>query len=189
MMTSNDPLTPATDGAAPAGEPHLDPGRYRQIMGRLPTGVTVITTAIDGEYHGMTANAIASVSLEPLLLLVCVERTAHMHGLLLRSRRFAVNILGEHQADVSRLFALAGPPLEGELRGVPFTPGPNGSPLLDDRVAYFECAVTETYPGGDHTIFLARVLDGAVAGDAPPLLYHRGAYRRLNGDADDPAQS
>jgi len=162
----------------------LDAHQFRQIMGRLPTGVTVITTAFDGEYHGMTANAVCSVSLDPALVLVCVDRSAHMHGLLQRSRRFAVNVLGEHQAAISRLFAAPAPPQEGALRGAPFTLGPNGLPLLNDSVAQLECEVTETYPGGDHTIFLARVLDGAVRGDGPPLLFYRGRYWRMGGDAD-----
>lgn len=163
----------------------LDSLQFRRIMGRLPTGVTVITTALDGEYHGMTANALCSVSLDPLLILVCVDRLAHMHNLLLRSRRFAVNVLAQHQAAVSRLFAAPAPPQEGALRGVPFHLGPQGLPLLEDSVAQLECEVAETYPGGDHTIFLARVLDGAIRSDRPPLLFHRGRYWRLDGDADE----
>lgn len=153
-------------------------------MGRFATGVTVLTTAVDGEYHGMTANAVCSVSLEPLLVLVCVEKTAFMHGVLLQSGRFALNILAQDQASLARVFAAPGPPEEGQLRGVPFTLSAAGLPLLADSVAYLQAEVAESYAGGDHTIFLARVLDGAVTTDARPVLFYRGGYWCVDNECD-----
>ncbi len=153
-------------------------------MGHFATGVTVLTTAVEDLYYGMTANALCSVSLDPLLVLVCVDRSAHMHDALLRSRRFALSILGEDQADVSRLFAAPLPPEEGSLRGVPFTSSPGGLPLLAQSLGWMECEVAETHHGGDHTIFVAAVTGGAIRSEESPLLFYRGGYRRTDGPAD-----
>jgi flavin reductase (DIM6/NTAB) family NADH-FMN oxidoreductase RutF len=157
----------------------LDAARYRQLIGHFATGVTVITTAVDGMLHGMTANAITSVSLDPLLLLVCVDKTAHTHGQLLANPFFTVNILSVSQEGVSRLFAEKGPPEKGTLRGVPFRQGANGVPVLSEAVAYIECAISDQWDAGDHTIFIASVSDGAIENDVAPLIFFRGGYRRL----------
>lgn len=157
----------------------LDAAGYRKLIGHFATGVTVITTANDGLLHGMTANAITSVSLDPLLMLVCVDREAHAYEQLLQSGRFGVNILAEGQQDISRLFAAKAGPERGAMRGVAFHLGEHGTPLLEGSLAHIECAVTDRFDAGDHTIFIGAVLDGRVLSDAPPLVFYQAAYRRL----------
>jgi len=158
----------------------IDPLEFRSIIGHFPTGVTVITTAAGEELQGMTANAVASLSLDPLLVLVCVDKGTHTHRVLERGGVFAVNILGEHQEEVSRLFARRAEPEVGTLRGQRFTLGRTGAPILEDCLAYLECRVTEVLEGGDHTIFLGEVIDGRIVGDAAPLIFYRGRYHGLN---------
>lgn len=157
----------------------MDAARFRQIFGHFATGVTVVTTAVDGWLHGMTANAVTSVSLDPLLLLVCVDKTAHAHEQLSKAGRFGVNILAGEQEDVSRIFAATAEPEHGQLRGAAYHYGRQGTPVLDGCLAYLECEVTEQVDAGDHTIFLGRVLDGEVERESPPLLFYRGGYRGL----------
>lgn len=157
----------------------LDAAGYRKLIGHFATGVTVITTANDGLLHGMTANAITSVSLDPLLLLVCVDRQAHAYEQLLQSGRFGVNILAEDQEEISRLFATKSEPERGQLRGAAFRLGEHGTPLLEGCLAYVECEVADRFEAGDHTIFIGAVLDGRVLRDALPLLFYQAAYRRL----------
>lgn len=157
----------------------IDTATYRQIVGCFATGVTVVTTALDGRLHGITANALTSVSLEPLLLLICVDKAAHAHAEVEQAGRFAVNILSAEQEDLSRLFATTGEPEEGRLRGAGFSLSAGGLPVLDGSLAYLECRVTDRCAGGDHTIFIAAVEAGAALRDAPPLVYYRAAYRRL----------
>ncbi len=154
---------------------------FRDLMGRFATGVTVVTSAAGGHYHGMTANAVASVSIDPLLLLVCVDQTSYTHGLLRQSGVYAVSILGRWQEDLSRLFAEKRPPEKGTLRGVPFRIGVTGAPILEDCLAYLEGRIVRQYEGGDHTIFMGSVEDGGVANDGAPLVFFRRGYHTLSG--------
>ena len=157
----------------------LDTLAFRQIVGQFATGVTIVTTAHEGWLHGITVNAFTSVSLDPMLLLICIDKEAHAHEQLERAGRFAINILAEEQADLSTLFATKAPPEQGRLRGAPFHESPAGLPLFDGSIAYLECDVTELMPGGDHTIFMGKVLGGEIVREAPPLLFYGGAYGRL----------
>jgi flavin reductase (DIM6/NTAB) family NADH-FMN oxidoreductase RutF len=157
----------------------IDPLEFRSIIGSFATGVTVITTAANGEMQGMTANAVTSLSLDPVMLLICVDRSSHTHRILEAGGAFTVNVLGEHQQDVSRLFAKKAEPERGTLRGQPFRIGKTGAPVLEDCLAFFECRVAEVHSGGDHTIFLGEVIDLGIVKDVPPLLFFRGAYRSL----------
>jgi 3-hydroxy-9,10-secoandrosta-1,3,5(10)-triene-9,17-dione monooxygenase reductase component len=157
----------------------VDPLAYRSIIGSFATGVTVITAAADGELQGMTANAVTSLSLDPVMLLICVDRGSHTHRILEAGGAFAVNILGEHQEDVSRLFAKKAEPERGTLRGQPFRIGKSGAPVLEDCLAFVECRIAEVHSGGDHTIFLGEVVDLGIVNDVRPLLFFRGAYRSI----------
>lgn len=158
----------------------IDSTAYRKVIGTFATGVTVVTTAIDGRLHGFTANAVTSVSLEPLLLLVCVDKRAHAHGELARAGAFAVNVLAADQESVSNVFATSAEPALGKLRDVPFRAGITGAPLLDGALAHLECKSFQALDGGDHTIYLGRVVGGEVVREADPLLYYRGRYRALS---------
>ena len=149
-------------------------------MGSFATGVGVVTTDNDGRLHGLTANSITSVSLDPMLILVCVDKAAHGHAEMRRCASFGISILASDQREISSLFAKTGPPELGSLRGVPFTVGETGCPLLEGAIAHFECAPHAEVDAGDHTIFVGRVLHaGWCRDDAGPLLYYRGAYREI----------
>lgn len=157
----------------------IDAAGYRQIIGHFATGVTVITTSVNGWLHGMTANAVTSVSLNPLLLLICVDKSARAHQEIDAAGRFGVNILSADQEHVSRTFAEKRRPEEGSLAGLDYHLGAHGTPVIDGSLAYMECEITDRCEGGDHTIFIGKVLEGAVTGDAHPLLFFRGGYRQL----------
>jgi flavin reductase (DIM6/NTAB) family NADH-FMN oxidoreductase RutF len=157
----------------------IDSAQYRDIVGRFATGVTVVTTRNEGLYHGFTANAVTSVSLDPLLLLVCVDKTARAHEELVNADAFAVNILTREQEDLSNLFAQRGEPVAENLRGVPSRPGVTGAPIIEAALAYLECETAERLEGGDHTIFLGRVVAGQGGNDGSPLLYYHGKYRTI----------
>ncbi len=158
----------------------IDAASYRRIIGQFATGVTVVTTAVDGWLHGITANALTSVSLDPLLLLVCVDKEAHGHEELAAGGRFGVNILSDEQEDISNLFATKAAPEQGQLRGgVPYRLGPHGTPLLEGCLSYIECDVVESHEGGDHTIFIGQVLGAETLREVPPLLFFQGRYRRI----------
>jgi flavin reductase (DIM6/NTAB) family NADH-FMN oxidoreductase RutF len=158
---------------------HLDiaPPLFRQLMGRFATGVTVITATHPelGAPRGMTASSVASVSLTPPLLSVCVEQEAALHDLLVQSPIFAVNVLAEDQEELSRLFA--GPQV-ASFDGVGYRTSERGLILLDGAVAHIECRRVGAHAAGDHTILLGGVI-GGIAHDARPLLYFRGGYASL----------
>jgi 3-hydroxy-9,10-secoandrosta-1,3,5(10)-triene-9,17-dione monooxygenase reductase component len=162
----------------------LAPSQFRAVIGHFATGVTVITAAAGEEMQGMTANAVASLSLDPLMLLICVEKNTHTHRVLREGRVFAVNVLGEHQEEVSRLVAKRAEPESGSLRGQRFRIGRSGAPILEDCVAFLECEVASVLDGGDHSIFLGRVVEAEVVSEARPLIFYRSQYLRLHGPAD-----
>jgi flavin reductase (DIM6/NTAB) family NADH-FMN oxidoreductase RutF len=157
---------------------------FRKAMGSFATGVTVITVDYEGEVHGMTANAFASVSLDPMLVLVCVDHKARTHTHLHARKRFGVNVLAENQRIVSEYYADPNPDhryAEREARAR-FDRTQHGTPILHGALAYLECRLHTAQDAGDHTIFIAEVEDVVVrAGD--PLLYFRGEYRKI-GAAD-----
>jgi flavin reductase (DIM6/NTAB) family NADH-FMN oxidoreductase RutF len=160
----------------------MDSLTFRQLLGCFATGVTVITTNAGGLLHGMTASAVCSLSLEPPLLLVCVERSTHCHPQLHAAGHFGVNVLAAGQRDLSELFARSQPPERGSLRGARHHPGPHGVPVLDGALATIVCRLETSYPGGDHDIFVGEVLDGSFSEehDEEPLLYFRSRYRTLS---------
>jgi flavin reductase (DIM6/NTAB) family NADH-FMN oxidoreductase RutF len=163
------------------GPPGVDPERFRDAVGRFPTGVTVVTARVGNRHHGMTANSFTSVSLDPVLVLVCVERTARLHEMILAAGGWGVSVLAEDQEEVSRLFAAPGRPPGETLRAVPHHYGElTGAALLDGALATLECQTVAIHDGGDHTVLLGEVLGVRVSRpDGGPLVYHRGEYRRL----------
>ncbi len=149
-------------------------------MGHFASGVTIMTTTSGGRMHGMTVSAFASQSLEPLLILVSVERSTEMHKLVMASRAFAINILGEHAERTARFFAD-----NARLKGSEFVQGAyrlgvSGAPLLDEAVAYLEATVDSTLDAGDHSIIVGKVTALEVRSDAEPLVYFRSGYRSLD---------
>lgn len=150
---------------------------YREAIGTFATGVTVVTTAHNGQLKAMTANSVTSVSLEPILLLVCVDRTTHTHPILHEAGHFVVNILAKDQEDISRMFASKDSHLSPDLMGQPHRIGRLGSPILENTIAYLECRTRWVVPGGDHDIFMGEVEElEVVRPEAEPLLFYRGRY-------------
>lgn len=150
--------------------------QFRHVLSHFASGVTIVTTLDgDGRPVGFTASAFTSVSLDPPLILVCVDRNARCHASFETSERFAVNILGAHQEPLSRRFASMA---EDKFDGLAFAPGTLGLPVVEEALASLECARVEVLPGGDHTILLGRV-EAASVGGGHPLLYYRGQYDRL----------
>lgn len=159
----------------------VDPGRYREVVGRFPTGVTIVTTRAGGRHHGMTVNSFTSVSLDPVLVLVSIARRTRLHDLIVTAGAWGVSVLGADAASVSREFARKGRPIGAGLDAVPHRFGPvTGALLLVDAVATVECRTVAVYPGGDHSLLLGEVLGvDTPRPDLPPLVYHRGDYARL----------
>jgi flavin reductase (DIM6/NTAB) family NADH-FMN oxidoreductase RutF len=156
--------------------PGVDAAHFRQLLGRFATGVSIVTTRRpDGRPVGMTASSIASVSLLPPLLLVSVDRKNDMHEALTHGTHFALNILAADQEAIARRFAATDP---NRFEGVGYREGHEGIPLLDGALAHIECVKQHAVPGGDHTVFIGLVIDGAVT-NARPLLYYRGGYASL----------
>ena len=153
---------------------------FRKTLGRFATGVTVITVAAgDERVHGMTANAFTAVSLEPLLVLVCIDHRARTHPLVQARKRFGVNVLGEGQQALADYYARADQDHETAHRlGARYWYTERGTPLLEGCLARLECRVVSVYEEGDHTIFIGAVehVDGR---DGRPLLFYAGRYRRL----------
>jgi flavin reductase (DIM6/NTAB) family NADH-FMN oxidoreductase RutF len=154
----------------------IERNELRRVMGHFATGVTVITTfSKEGKLHGLTANAVSSLSLEPPLLIICVDKKAESYASFEESRVFTVNILAEDQEDISRRFAVSG----GEkFEGVAFRRGANGAPILNGALAHLECKLHAVFDGGDHTIYLG-LIEEAETREARPLLFFRGGYREL----------
>jgi flavin reductase (DIM6/NTAB) family NADH-FMN oxidoreductase RutF len=158
----------------------LNPSEFRKAMGCFATGVTIITLDLDGEVHGMTANAFASVSLDPMLVLVCVDHKASTHAHLHAKKRFGVNVLNEDQRAISEHFARA-ERRSGQAEkkaGARFERTKHGTPVLQGALAYLECRLRSAEVAGDHTIFIAEVED-VVVREGDPLLFFRGKYRKI----------
>jgi flavin reductase (DIM6/NTAB) family NADH-FMN oxidoreductase RutF len=149
---------------------------FKQVLGRWPSGVTVVTAYDNGVAHGMTASSFTSVSLHPPLISVCLDRQARTLAAIQRSDAFAVNVLGEDQAAVSVRFAST----EDEAYKFERAPtlGARGCPLIAGAVAQLECSVFQQVEAGDHIILLGAVEQMSVGG-GPPLLYLQGKYGRF----------
>ncbi|MFN8627728.1 MAG: flavin reductase family protein [Candidatus Binatia bacterium] len=149
---------------------------FCRVLGRFAAGVTVVTTVDDdGRPYGLTATAFTSVSLEPPLVLVCVDQGSDSHPHFHASGVFAVNFLGDEHEHLSRIFAVSG---GDKFTEIAFRRGVTGAPVLADALGFLECRIVEIVAAGDHTIFLGQV-ESADARDGAPLLYYCGTYRRL----------
>lgn len=163
------------------GEP-VDADVFRQAMSRFATGVTVVSApGTATQPQAMTANAVASVSLEPCLLLVCVERDARFHEAVVDGDVFGVSVLSAAQRRVGDWLATRGRPLVGQLDQVAHHAGPvTGVPLVSGALSTLECGVQSLHEAGDHTIVVGRVLAATVDEQGgEPLVWFRSAYRRL----------
>lgn len=159
----------------------VDPVEFRNTLGRFATGVTVITVPQGEEVRGITVNAFMSVSLEPPLVLVSIDKKANTHALLAASERYGVSILSEQQEAMSNLFA--GRPdesIEVHYEHV------DGFPLIHGALAHLVCRKVEAHEAGDHTLYIGEVEHLSYQGDGKPLLYFGGRYGRLEAPTFDP---
>jgi len=154
----------------------IDPRELRNVMGNFATGVTIITTKdATGKPFGLTANAFSSLSLDPPLLLICVDKKVDCYACFEESKVFGVNFLSEGQDQLSTRFATKG--IE-KFENVPYTLGESGVALLDGALVHIECKLVNAYEGGDHTIYIGEIQRAAILGDRP-LLFFRGKYYQL----------
>src|SRR6516164_5816590 len=162
----------------------VDVSAFRRAMGSFPTGVTVVTVAFDdSKMHGITVNSFSSVSLDPMLVLVCLNETSPAVSLIARAGAFVVNVLSAGQQDVSRWFANRYRPAGSAMfDGVPFEPGIIGCPVLVDATASFECRLRQLHRAGDHLIMLGEVIALVHRPQLEPLIFHAGSYKSLEHD-------
>lgn len=149
----------------------MDAATFRAALGQWPTGVTLVTTAVDGQWYGVTASSFSSVSLDPPLVSVCLARSAFAHDLVLASGAFGVTILAKDQAELGQRFARFEAGVD-RFEGASWETASTGSPLLSQALGWLDCVVEHAYSGGDHTIFVGRVESAATPRTTSPLLYH-----------------
>jgi flavin reductase (DIM6/NTAB) family NADH-FMN oxidoreductase RutF len=153
----------------------IDDARFRQAMGYFASGVTVVTTAFGNELYGMTVSSFASLSLNPPLVLICIDKGVPTHDVIKDASCFVVNILEERQEHLSRRFATT---TNDKFKGVAWHSGNLGLPVLANTLAAIECRLHTALDGGDHTIFIGEVVDAEVH-EGSPLLYYRRGYHEL----------
>jgi flavin reductase (DIM6/NTAB) family NADH-FMN oxidoreductase RutF len=154
----------------------VDERTFRLAMSNFASGVTIVTTLHEGVRHGLTVASFASLSLEPPLVLVCLEKRVTTHDAIEASGHFGVSILEETQAELSIQFATrAGDRFEG----VSTSEGTLGDPLIEGALVKLECSVVDVLPGGDHTIYVGRVESAEVSDSGEPLVYFGSTYREL----------
>jgi len=155
----------------------MEAEEFKRILGHWASGVSIVASkSADGKPCGLTANAVASVSLQPPLVLVCIERNADTHDCVRESGYFSVNVLDSGQERLARRFSAW--ELGAKFEGIAFHTQTTGAPVLDDALAWVDCRVTAQHDGGDHTIFVGEVLAGD-AREGTPLIYYRGGYGRF----------
>jgi flavin reductase (DIM6/NTAB) family NADH-FMN oxidoreductase RutF len=173
---------------APTRRMSVSPSEFRKALGCFATGITVITVDHENEVHGMTANAFTSVSLDPMLVLVCVDQRARTHAHLHAKKRFGVNVLAEDQRLISEYYARPARAHDraAEEAGAIFERTRHGTPVLHGALAYLECRLHTAQDAGDHTIFIAEV-EEVVVRPGRPLLFFESKYHKI-GDAEDPSE-
>lgn len=165
--------------------PAVEPRQFRRAMGQFATGVAVVATNRDGEYHGMTVNSLTSVSLEPPLLLVCLTRDSRTASAVTEVGRFVVNLLSHKQMDLSNEFARAG---GDRFVGLEVEEADDGMPVIPGTLGHVRCRVDDIIDGGDHIIVLGRVIACEVGPD-DPLIFFKGRYARHVAFDDYPVES
>ncbi len=175
---AEDPLSPFTDeGEGAAGPPStVDEARFRQVLGHFATGVTIVTTSVDGEPAGLSVNSFASVSLDPPLVLFAVTNQSSTWRRIREVGSFCVNVLADDQEGLSRAFAARG---TDKFRGVGWRAAESGAPILSGALAWLDCTVEAEHAGGDHVIVVGRVWEMGVASEGAPLVFYRGGYGRF----------
>ncbi|WP_433298217.1 flavin reductase [Pseudonocardia sp. CA-142604] len=164
-----------------AGPPAFDADTFRHVVGHLPSGVTVVTTRTPESAFGMTASSVTSLSLDPPMMVACLNRSSPTSCAVSQAGAFAVNVLGEGHEYLAQQFAVRS---DDKFTGVAVVEGTLGVPVLADALAHIECEVVEEVTGGTHTVFLGRVVE-AKAEEGSPLTYFRGGFGRFEFARDD----
>jgi len=151
----------------------------RKMRGLFASGVTAVTTALDGRLRGVAVSAFMSVSLDPPLVLIALANETTMYDMLAESGIFAVNLLSDDQEFLSERFAARAPIVNEEFEGVPYLLSVTGAPILEQSLAWYDCRVEATHPGGDHTLFVGRVEAMGFSENREPLIYFANRYRQL----------
>ncbi len=168
-------------------ESSIDPRAFRQVLGQFCTGITVITTMVDGVPHGFACQSFAALSLDPPLVLFCPTRASRSWKAIQASGVFCVNILSEQQREVCVRFGSREP---DKFAGVDWTPSGLGSPVLGGSLAHIDCTVASVHDGGDHFVVFGSVrsLSEVPTVKPRPLLFYRGEYTGIEPDKNTPAQ-
>ena len=146
----------------------------KAIMRNYPTGVTIVTTVYNNEYYGLTVNSFTSLSLDPPLVLIAIDKRLASHEAIDKSNVYAVNILPDDMKELAIKFATA--PREERFKGLKIRTAKTGSPIIEGAIAYLDCRVTAKYPGGDHTIFIGEIVDAQIMNNKLPLIYYNRNY-------------
>ncbi len=159
----------------------IEADSLRAIMRQWATGITLVTSAHDGDSpHGMTVTSFTSVSLDPPLIVVSLENSSRTYQLVKQTGVFAVSILRQDQQDLAERFAGRIPDDRDRFHGIPYRQASSGAPIPEGILAYLDCRLVETHPVGTHTLFIGEVVEGTVEGQGSPLLYYNRGYRRLS---------
>ena len=154
--------------------------RLRDMMARFATGVSVVAARHGPLLAGMTANAIASVSVDPPLMMASIARKAETHGAIIGSHSFAISVLADEQRALAECFAQPTSAVKlTRFCDASWEEAETGSPILEGALAYFDCRLVDRYDGGDHTIFLGEIVAAGFREDAEPLLWYASAFHRL----------
>lgn len=154
----------------------IDDAQFKLAMAHFASGVTVVTTVVNGTPYGMTVASFASLSLHPPLVIICIEKSVKSHDAIVAAKKFGVNILGQNQAEISGRFASK--KIEDKFSGVAVRHGELGVPLLEGAITTLECRVHDQLPGGDHSIFVGEVVE-AKTSEGAPLVYFSSGYHQL----------
>jgi len=157
----------------------VDSQKFRSVMSKFATGVTVVTTRAGDDIHGLTVNAFCSVSLEPMLVLVCIDKTSKAHALLEKSGNYAVNFLAADQEEIARRFANDQLAVNERFQGITHHREVSGAPVFEPSLGFLDCEIVSAHPAGDHTIFVGRVLALGEKDSQRPLLYFKSVYENL----------
>lgn len=161
----------------------VSPEDFKGAMGSWASGVTVVTTRLDGDVYGITVSSFSSLSMDPRLILVSLQDSNHLPHMIKKSKHFGVSILALGQDEISGYFSTSGrSPAPSFGDDIPVQVMETGSPLIAGALAHIDCELEEALPGGDHTIAIGRVVGASFDPDKLPLMYFRRAYRTLNMD-------
>lgn len=165
-------------------ESTFDSTQFRSVLGQFGTGVAIMTAVSDGAPVGFACQSFAALSLDPPLVLFCPGKQSGAWAAIKKSGRFCVNVLADHQRDVSSVFGSRG---EDKFAGITWFTSPGGSPVIDGVLTWIDCAIETVHDGGDHNIVIGKVESLGQLGHERPLLFYRGAYTSTDAADTGPA--